>query len=573
MLAEGPAFARMVGFAGLFGLVLGAVVVVTNMALTPRWITTGWGYLFAATGIALMLYHAVRDSEQEVRRLYGMLAAFWLILAVAAALVPGPVFSTPPSGKKEVFYNLLSGGVGFGFLALLFSIPFARHETDETYRGIAVNTMLAVGAVLAVGSVLVGLFKPDFLVGPGIALALLGLGFLAAYLGSVDTSEGLGYTVAFALGVFGAAVALYALGRAAVPTLLYEGPNVLRKPNGSLDKWAVAGRLIVAAVFAALVWAAARARLAVWLRAVLGLVGVAGLVVLAVASFKANAITVAPQPFLVPTGIILMGLGLAYLAVAVGVCSDNQFVTLTRRELASYFLSPIGYLVLGAMGLAQWGAYWDFLGTLSESRGALPEPIVRYYFVALLTVIALLLEVPALTMRLLAEEKKSGTMEVLLTAPVNEAPIVLSKFLATWLFFMISWVPAGLFLVALRVETDVPFDYRPLLSFYVALATQGVAFVAIGLFFSALTRNQIVAFVLMLVVMVLFLACYLVKVSPNAIGLPPFLQVVLGRLSFIHMWQESLAGQLPLRDVIEFASLGVFFLFLTVKVLETRKWS
>jgi len=236
-------------------------------------------------------------------------------------------------------------------------------------------------------------------------------------------------------------------------------------------------------------------------------------------------------------------------------------------------LSPIGYLVLGGMAMAQWGAYWDFLGTLSESRGALPEPIVRFYFVALLTVFALVLEVPALTMRLIAEEKRTGSLEVLLTAPVNEAPIVLSKFLATWLFFLISWLPAGLFLVALRVEADTPFDYRPLLSFYVALAAQGAAFVAIGLFFSSMTRNQIVAAVLMFVVMVFFVACYLVKGSPTAMGLPPFAQTALGRMSFIHMWQESLAGQLPIRDVLVFSSLGVFFLFLSVKVLETRKWS
>src|SRR6266508_1673629 len=69
-LAQGPAFARMVGFIGLFALVLGCVVIITNMALSPRWITTGWGYLFSAVGIVLLMYHAVSDTEQEVRRMY-----------------------------------------------------------------------------------------------------------------------------------------------------------------------------------------------------------------------------------------------------------------------------------------------------------------------------------------------------------------------------------------------------------------------------------------------------------------------------------------------------------------------
>lgn len=576
MLAEGPAFARMVGFAGLFALVLGAVVVVTNMALSPRWITTGWGYLFGATGIALMLYHAVRDGEQEVRRMYGMLAAFWLLLAIIATLVPGPVFSTPPSGKKEVFYNLLSGGVGFGFLALLFAIPFSRHETDETYRGITVNTMLAVGAVLAVGSVLVGLAKPDFLVDRGIALALLGLGFLAAYLGSVDTSEGLGYWVAFALGAFGAAVALYAIGRAVVPTLFYEGPNVLRKTTGELDAWKVAGRLVSILIFAGIAYAGwAGRRFPLWLRAALGLLGAVGVVLFGLASVKANLVTTPPATFLVPTGIILMGLGLVYVAVSLAICSDNQFVTLTRRELAAYFLSPIGYLVLAGTTLMQWISYLMFVSQLLQAgarQTPIPEPIVSDYFFALFPVIALIFEVPVLTMRLIAEEKRTGSLEVLLTAPVNEAPVVLSKFLATWVFFMISWLPAGLFLIALRAEIPQPFDYRPLLSFYIAFAAQGLAFVGIGLFFSCLTRNQIVAAVLTLVPMVLFLLCYMIRSSPS-FPVPPLLRELAGRLSFVHMWGEALQGRLPLRDTILFASIGLFFLYLSVKVLETRKWS
>ena len=185
----------------------------------------------------------------------------------------------------------------------------------------------------------------------------------------------------------------------------------------------------------------------------------------------------------------------------------------------------------------------------------------------------ILVEVPGLTMRLMAEERRSGTLEVLLTAPVSEASIILSKFLATWLFFLITWVPSAMFLVALRVETGVPFDYRPLLSFYLALAAQGVGFLAIGLFFSTLTRNQIVAFVFTFVVMLGFLLCYMLREEASPVGLIQFIQVFLGRLSFIHVWRESLSGQLPVRDVLLWISVGVFFLFLSVKVLEIRKWS
>ena len=129
-------------------------------------------------------------------------------------------------------------------------------------------------------------------------------------------------------------------------------------------------------------------------------------------------------------------------------------------------------------------------------------------------VIGLMLQIPVLTMRLVSEEKRTGSLRFMLTAPVNEWPIILSKFLATWLFFLISWLPATLFLIALRVEVGQPFDYRPLLSFYVSLAAQGLAFVGMGLF-STLTKNQIVAAVLTFAGMMAFLFCYILRVRPD----------------------------------------------------------
>lgn len=568
---EGYAFGRMVGFAGLFGLVLGAVVILTNQALTPRWITSGWGYLFAAVGLMMMLFHAARDPEPEVRRLYGLLAAVFLILGVGAAVLPGPLFGSPV--KREAWYNLMPWGLTFGALALAFAIPYVRHETDRRYRDAAVYGLLGVGAFLAVVSLVVGLAHPPFLVGPGIALALLGLAYLCAYMGQTDTSEGVGYQVALGIGAVGAGVALWAFARSAVPPVLIEGPNALYKPTGELDWWKAVGRGLIVLFFLGVASVGLFAKgLPVVIRGALGAAGVALAAVFLLAAVKANLMTTPRPPYLVPTGLILMGLGGLYLAVSLAICSDNQFVTLTRRELASYFLSPIGYLVLGGTALMQWLGYWWFVATVLRPGQAIPEPIVTGYFFALFPVLTLLLQVPAITMRLVAEEKRTGSLEVLLTAPVNEAPVVLSKFLATWAFFVISWLPAGLFLIALRVEGGQPFDYRPLLSFYVAFAAQGLAFVAIGLFFSTLTRNQIVAAVLTLVVMLLFLFFYFLR-QFTALGLPPFLQAVVTRLSFIDMWGESLAGRLPLRDTLLFASIGVFFLFLSVKVLETRKWN
>ncbi len=174
-------------------------------------------------------------------------------------------------------------------------------------------------------------------------------------------------------------------------------------------------------------------------------------------------------------------------------------------------------------------------------------------------------------MRLFAEEKKSGTLEVLFTAPVTEWVAVISKFVATWAFFMICWLPAGLFLIVLRMEGGTSFDYRPLLGFYVALGATGAAFVGMGMFLSALTNNQIVAAVLTFLGMLGFLFVY-VGVDAK-LGLGPTFVMFLTKLSYIELWSMSLSGQLPIRDVIVWLSLAVFFVFLTIKRLEMRRWS
>jgi hypothetical protein len=263
-LADTPTAARLVGFVGLFFLVLGLVTIISTKALGPRWLSEGWGYIFAASGLGLMLYHAVRDGEQEVRRMYGAGGALLLVLALAAALVPGPVFGS--AANKEVGYNLMPWGVGYAFLGLLFLLPFSRHETDPWYRRLAERAMLGVGGLLLVGTAVAGFANPDATAGPALALALLGLAFLIGYISRVGTDGGPGYQAAVALGALGAALLVFAVARSAAPTLLYDGPGVLRKPGGEVDRWRVAGRVLVGLAGAALVLVGARAKFPAWVR-------------------------------------------------------------------------------------------------------------------------------------------------------------------------------------------------------------------------------------------------------------------------------------------------------------------
>ncbi|MCZ2340733.1 MAG: ABC transporter permease [Bacteroidales bacterium] len=560
-----PSFARILGMAGLGAVVLGSAAVIANQ-FGPRWIPETMGYLFAAVGLFCLLFHAARDSDVEVRRVYGLFAAALIVVGIVVSLVPGPLGEAT---QKSVGYHLLPWGALAGILGLVFSIPFVRHEDEEKYRNGAQRAILGIGGLLCVGSVIVGLIKPDTLIGPGLVLALVGLGFIAAYLGTEDTSEGLGYRVAAGLGILGGVALVLALGQTVIPTILHDGPAALKDARQDYDAWHVLGRAMM--ILAGLLFAGVGAigRVPTWVRGAMVVLGLAWAIVFLVACFAAP-VAVEPRPYMVPYGLVLGGIGLLYLFTAIGSADDTQLVVLIRRELASYFYSPIAYLaLLGATVLAGLGYGWFTMFDLV--RGPLPEPILqRNPAFGILAAFQAVFLVPALTMRLFSEEKRTGTLEVLLTAPVNEAAVVFSKFFACWVFYILCWLPAGLFLIALRSVGGEPFDYRPLLSYYLAVAATGAGFIGMGLFFSSLTRNQVVAAVLTFAGMMNLLLTVWFSDLPR---LGAGVNAVLGKVNFLMLWNSALVGQLPLTDVLIWLSIAAFWLFLTMKILEARKWN
>jgi hypothetical protein len=277
--------------------------------------------------------------------------------------------------------------------------------------------------------------------------------------------------------------------------------------------------------------------------------------------------------FLIPQGLLLMLLGFLYVVVAVGLCSDRQLVTMTRRELGAFFYSPVAYFVLLGFTLAAGINFAYFVSLLNSVRtGGVPEPIVQYYVITFWSVLSILVAVPLLTMRLLSEEQRTGTLEVLLTAPVGETGVVLSKFLAAFIMFMTVCVPFGILLIALRVIGGQPFDYLPLLAFLVALAVTGAGFVSIGLFFSSLTRNQIVSAVLTFVTLLALTFPFFVRRPLSSVERQGTWGTFLGHVSYLDAWETALGGRLPVQVLLFFGSVAVFFLFVTVKKLEARKW-
>jgi ABC-type transport system involved in multi-copper enzyme maturation permease subunit len=274
----------------------------------------------------------------------------------------------------------------------------------------------------------------------------------------------------------------------------------------------------------------------------------------------------------VPFGILFILVGLIYLGTALGICSDNRVVVLTRRELAAFFFSPIAYIVLFAFTVAHGLAYFMTLLRLMGDRVNM-EPVVSQFILQWPPIFCIVFLVPALTMRLLSEERRTGTLEVMLTTPVDEGGVVISKFLAAFLMYLFIWLPFGFYLVALRLMGGEPFDYRPLLSFAVALCATGAGFVSMGLFFSSLTRNQITSGVLTFAGMLTLTLVFLIKMFLVRDPMETSAwAVVLKHVSYIDVWIDSLEGKLVPKFLLFHVSATALWLFLTAKVLEARKW-
>jgi hypothetical protein len=559
------------GLGGLFLATVGIVTVIANQYREGQfWIPDGLGYIAAAVGVMLLVFLAIRDNDIEIRRVFGFFGVALLLTGVVVSLIPG---SGAPSAEAVIGYRLMPWGLLAGFGGLIFLVPFVRNESDPNLKDVGVKILFGAGAGLSLLAVVLAMVNRQTLLLQAPVLAILGLGYLAGFFAEKKTEIGLGYMTGLGLGILGAVSLAVALGASIGPSVLFEGPSALKNANQSYDTWKLVGRIAMILIGLSALLAFRITSWPLWLRSSVAALGIAWAVLFLVATFT-TTITVTPKPYFVPYGVILAAMGLVNLVVAVGLVSDSQFVVLTRRELAGYIYTPIGYIILIGMAAASAVGFAFFLDDMMGPQArAMEEPIVRRYpAFGIWAALQCLFLVPAITMRAFSEEKRSGTLEVLLTAPIGELTILLSKFAACWLFFMLSWIPAALYLIALRVVGGQPFDFKPLLSYNLAVGVCGAAFIAMGIFFSSLTKNQIVAAVLTSAWMFVNLLTNLVQYMRSDF-FSPGLRTALGKLDFLTLWNQALGGSLPVADIFVQLSLGVFWIFLTAKVLEIRKWS
>ena len=227
-----------------------------------------------------------------------------------------------------------------------------------------------------------------------------------------------------------------------------------------------------------------------------------------------------------------------------------------RREFKAYFNSPVAYFVITAF-LALVGILF-FIPFFSQDRVSMRgffglAPFLFVFFA------------PAITMRLLAEERRSGTLELLITMPVRDVDVILGKHLAA-----LSLLAVALLLTlpyAFTIAAFGPLDWGPVWGGYVGLLLMGAALLALGVAASSFTENQIIAFVIALSASMLFQM--IDKFLPF---LPASVAPIAEYLSFDYHFRDAARGVIDSRDVVFYASFAVLCLFLAFRSLESRRW-
>ena len=248
----------------------------------------------------------------------------------------------------------------------------------------------------------------------------------------------------------------------------------------------------------------------------------------------------------------------------------NNVLAIARKELSSYFASPIAYVVIGFFALMFGFFFYSLLlyfdrQSLQAAGQAVNvnEQFLRPVF--LNATVIFLFVLPLVTMRTYSEEKRSGTIELLLTAPLTDLQIILGKFLGAMGLYAamlaITFVHVGLLFVFGNPE------WRPVVTTYLGLLLMGGCFISVGLLISSLTKNQIVAGMITFGV---FLMLWVINWIASFMG--PTTQQVLNYLSITDHLDDFTKGIIDTKHLVYYVSFITFGLFLTARSVDTERW-
>lgn len=236
----------------------------------------------------------------------------------------------------------------------------------------------------------------------------------------------------------------------------------------------------------------------------------------------------------------------------------SKTLVIAKREFSSFFLSPIAYVVI-CLFLLLCGLFF-----VSNIFSADQPAELRYWFTPIIFVLIAI--TPAISMRLMSEELRSGTIEPLMTSPVSDGQVIVGKWLGAWGFFATLLLPTLVYVIVLEIWADP--DLGPLVSGYVGLLLVGGLYLAIGTFASVLSRNQIIAF--MLTVFIILFFTVVMWIVPQY--LPPKLAQAGAYLNVNEQYEDFAKGLIDISNITYFVSGIALFLILATKTLESRKW-
>jgi len=245
----------------------------------------------------------------------------------------------------------------------------------------------------------------------------------------------------------------------------------------------------------------------------------------------------------------------------------KRILAIWTRELASYFLAPMAYVVMIFFLVVMGFSFWLLASVLSQ--GVRGGPVMNELFASIFFWLTILITIPVITMRLFAEEKKSGTLETLLTAPVRDGEAVLAKYLGALSFYVVLWLPTLSYIVIMKFfePPGTPVDLGPMVSGYIGALLVGALYIAVGVFTSTLTSNQIIAAIgCFAICCVLFLGGFL----PYLVHSETVRDVSTYLSSVMYMMDAS-RGVVDTRGILFHLSGAVLMLFLAQKILESRR--
>jgi ABC-2 type transport system permease protein len=242
------------------------------------------------------------------------------------------------------------------------------------------------------------------------------------------------------------------------------------------------------------------------------------------------------------------------------------FWPIFKRELFALFVTPLAWVLITAFLLIQGVHFFLIIASFASQTEASGDPVEAFFGGTMLQYLPLLFICPLLTMRLFAEERRSGTIEALLTAPVSTVGVVAGKYAAALATYAAMWAPTLLYVVILGRTAEI--DWRVVASSYLAVAGVGAGYLAIGTMTSALTSSQLMAAVLSTTaVVVLFM-----------IGIGEFVDMdgtVREACAYVSLWSKMndfSKGIIDLRRLVFDATLVFLPLFITVRAVEAWRW-